>query len=328
MLADGHQGAARQHSPIQETPMITTASRIRRNLLASPRFERLSRYLFVLPAALYLGLFFGYPVVKNLVMGSQRYTMMSFVTGEAPWVGLDNYRAVIGTETFSEAALHTVFFTVFSIVLQFICGMGLALYFRQRFPLSNGLRSLILLPWLIPLIASSAVWKWMLDQDSGAINRLIDLLPGMQARPGWLVEEGLALVAVTIVNIWIGIPFNTAILHSGLQEIPDELYEAAALDGAVGGKAFRYVTWPLLRPVVTVIMVLGVVYTLKVLDIILALTNGGPAGSTETFATLAYHLSFREFDFGRGAAMGNVMIAVALAFALAYLRLNRKSVDE
>lgn len=304
------------------------ASGVNRRQRSANRRDRMVRYLFVLPAAVYLATFFGYPVVQNILMGSQNYTMMSFFTGEAPWTGLDNYRAIIGTETFNQAALHTLIFTVVSISMQFVCGMGLALYFRQKFPLSNGLRSLILLPWLIPLIASSAVWKWMLDQDSGAINRLIDLIPGVHARPGWLVQEGLALLAVTIVNIWIGVPFNAAILHSGLQEIPDELYEAAALDGAVGFKTFRYITWPLLRPVVTVIMVLGVVYTLKVLDIILALTNGGPAGSTETFATLAYHLSFREFDFGRGAAMGNVMIVVALAFALAYLRLNRKAVDE
>ena len=106
------------------------------------------------------------------------------------------------------------------------------------------------------------------------------------------------------VNIWIGIPFNTTILYGGLQDIPEELYEAAALDGATGWRAFRHVTWPLLRPVVNVVLVLGVVYTIKVLDIILGLTGGGPANATQTIATQSYHLSFQEFEFRRGRGDG------------------------
>ena len=107
-----------------------------------------------------------------------------------------------------------------------------------------------------------------------------------------------------VVNIWIGIPFNTTILYGGLQDIPEELYEAAALDGATGWRAFRHVTWPLLRPVVSVVLVLGVVYTVKVLDIILGLTNGGPANATQTIATQSYHLSFRRVRLRAGSRDG------------------------
>jgi len=113
-----------------------------------------------------------------------------------------------------------------------------------------------------------------------------------------------------------------------LQDIPEELYEAAALDGATGWRAFRYVTWPLLRPVVNVVLVLGVVYTLKVLDIILGLTGGGPANASQTIATESYHLSFVEFDFGRGAALGNILILISLAFAILYLRANRRAYEK
>ena len=127
------------------------------------------------------------------------------------------------------------------------------------------------------------------------------------------------------VNIWIGIPFNTTILYGGLQDIPQDLYEAAALDGATGWRAFRHVTWPLLRPVVNVVLVLGVVYTIKVLDIILGLTDGGPANATQTIATQAYHLSFQEFRIGEGAAMGNILIIISLVFAILYLRANRRA---
>jgi multiple sugar transport system permease protein len=175
---------------------------------------------------------------------------------------------------------------------------------------------------------SSAVWRWILDQDNGALNRMLTGLHIVDSPPGWLTNTSLALIAVIGVNIWIGIPFNTTILYGGLQDIPEELYEAAALDGATGWRAFRYVTWPLLRPVVNVVLVLGVVYTLKVLDIILGLTGGGPANATQTIATQSYHLSFVEFVFGQGAAMSNILIVISLAFALLYLRVNRRALDE
>ncbi|MFC4944495.1 carbohydrate ABC transporter permease [Pseudonocardia sp. GCM10023141] len=291
------------------------------------RRERLLQLAFLLPAAVYLVAFFGFPVVKNVLMAFEQYTTTTFYTGEAPWVGFANYQAVLGSSGFGRAALNTALFTVGSIAGQFGIGLAIAVFFRRRFPLSRLLRSLLLLPWLIPLIVSSAVWRWILDQDSGVLNRFLGAVTGGSVQLGWLTSTSLALIAVIIVNIWIGIPFNTTILYGGLQDIPEELYEAAAIDGATGFRAFRYVTWPLLRPVVTVVLMLGVVYTVKVLDIILGLTNAGPANATQTIATQSYQLSFQQFDFGQGAALGNVLIVVSLVFALFYLRANRRTVQ-
>ncbi|TNM59440.1 sugar ABC transporter permease [Streptomyces sp. NP160] len=289
---------------------------------------RLAELAFLAPALVYLVLFFGYPVVKNVMMGFQEYTTKTFFTGEAPWVGLDNYTEVISSALFSKALLNTVLFTGGSILGQFVLGLAIAVFFRRSFPLNNVLRALLLLPWLVPLIASAAVWRWILDTDYGALNRFLGALPFVDGNPAWLTSTSLALIAVIGVNIWLGIPFNATILYGGLQEIPEELYEAGALDGATGWRAFRHITWPLLRPVVTVVLVLGVVYTLKVLDIILGLTSGGPANSTQTLATYSYFTSFKEFDFGQGAALGNVLVLLSLLFAVVYLRLNRKAVDE
>ena len=291
----------------------------------SPRGrERLLQLGFLVPAVVYLALFFGYPVVQNALMGFQEYTTRTFYTGEAPFVGFDNYVTVLSSGLFGTALLNTVLFTVGSIAGQFVIGLGIALFFHRRFPLSGLLRSLLLLPWLIPLIVSSAVWRWILDQDNGVLNQFLGAL-GVADSPGWLTSTSLALITVIGVNIWLGIPFNTTILYGGLQDIPQDLYEAAALDGATGWRAFRHVTWPLLRPVVNVVLVLGVVYTIKVLDLILGLTGGGPANASQTIATQAYHLSFREFRFGEGAAMGNVLIVISLVFALLYLRANRRA---
>ncbi len=288
--------------------------------------ERWAQWLFLTPAILYVIAFFGYPVVKNLVMSFQDYTTRTFFTGEAPWVGFENYAEVIDSNIFGITVANTALFTIGSIIGQFVIGLLFALFFSKSFPLNNVLRSLLLLPWLLPVIASTSVWKWILDQDSGVLNQALGLI-GIGPVP-WLTSPDVALVAVVLVNIWLGIPFNVALLYSGLQNIPEELYEAGALDGATGWKAFWHITWPSLRPVVTVVLVLGVIYTLKVLDIILGLTGGGPANATQTLATDSYFRSFREFSFGTGAAVSNILILFSLVFAVIYLRVNRKQVDE
>jgi len=310
---------------VAERSPLTTEDQPHKPASRTP--ERALQLLFLVPAVAYLLLFFGYPVVKNILMGFQHYTTSTFYTGEAPWVGLANYSAVIGSAVFSKALVNTALFTIGSIAGQFVIGLALAVFFRRKFPLSGVLRSLLLLPWLIPLIVSGTVWRWILDQDNGALNRFLGAAH-LADRPGWLTSTSLALIAVIIVNIWIGIPFNATILYGGLQDIPEELYEAAEMDGATGWRAFRHVTWPLLRPVVGVVLVLGVVYTIKVLDIILGLTGGGPANATQTIATQSYHLSFQQYDFGQGAALGNILIIISLVFAVLYLRANRKAVDE
>lgn len=290
--------------------------------------ERATQWLFLVPAIVYVLVFFGYPIVKNLVMGSQDYTVRTFVSGEAPWVGLDNYAEVVSSGVFRTTVVNTALFTVGSLVGQFVIGLLFALFFKRRFPLGNVLRSLLLLPWLLPMIAGTAVWKWILDQDGGVLNEALRAVGVIDAPIHWLTSPDVALVAVVLVNVWVGIPFNMTLLYSGLQNIPDELYEAGALDGATGAKAFWHITWPNLRPVVSVVLVLGVIYTLKVLDIILGLTGGGPANATQTLATDSYRRSFQEFSFGTGAAVSNILIVVSLLFAVVYLRVNRRAVDE
>ncbi|WTF82626.1 sugar ABC transporter permease [Streptomyces sp. NBC_01594] len=281
--------------------------------------------MFIVPAAAYLLLFFGYPIVKNVVMSFQQYTTTTFYTGAAPFVGLENYSRILSSDLFSKTLLTTLLFTAGSICGQFVLGLAFALFFRRSFPLGRVLRSLLLLPWLLPLVVSGTTWRWMLDTDTGVVNSALRDLHLLPSGIPWLTGTSQALVSVILINIWVGIPFNTTILYSGLQDIPTHLYEAAKLDGAGPVTSFRYVTWPLLRPVVSVVLVLGVVYTVKVLDIMLVVTGGGPANATETIATQSYELSFQQFEFGRGAAMSNLLIVISLAFAIVYLRANRRA---
>jgi multiple sugar transport system permease protein len=175
---------------------------------------------------------------------------------------------------------------------------------------------------------SSATWRSILEQDNGILNRTL-IGAGLLDDPvPWLNSPSVALIAVIGVNVWIGIPFNVTLLYSGLSEIPDELYEAGQLDGATGWRAFLHITWPNLRAVASVVLMLGVVYTIKVLDIILGLTGGGPANATQTLATQSYERSFVDFKFGEGAALSNLLIALSFLFAIFYLRGTRRAVDE
>jgi multiple sugar transport system permease protein len=292
------------------------------------RAEEIAKILFVVPAALAIVALFGYPVVKNLVMSFQDYTLRTFFTGQAPWVGLQNYVTVIQDDVFSKAVVNTALFTIGSIAGQFVIGMLLALFFHKNFPLNGVLRALFLLPWLIPLIVGSAAWRAILEQDSGILNVTLQNLGIIDSPVPWLTSPDVALIAVILVNIWLGIPFNLTLLYSGLQHIPDELYEAGAMDGATGWKAFWNITLPNMRAVVGVTLMLGVIYTLKVIDIILGLTQGGPANATQTIATQSYRDSFVEFKFGQGAALSNILIAISLVFSVVYLRATRRQADE
>lgn len=308
--------------------MTNASSAPARRRSSSLRREHWLQLGFAVPAALYLLLFFGYPIVQNAIMGFQEYTTATFYTGEAPWVGWANYERIVTSPQFGRVLLNTGLFTAVSIGAQFVLGMALALFFRRRFPLSGVIRALLLLPWLIPLIVSASVWRWMLDKDSGVVNEILTLITGTDVAIGWLTDVNIALPTIILVNIWLGIPFNLTILYSGLQDVPEELYEAASLDGATGWRAFWHITLPLLRPVTAVVLILGVVYTLKALDVILGLTGGGPAGATQTLSTESYRLSFGQFDFGGGAAVANILILISLVFAGLYLLANRKAVDE
>lgn len=305
-------------------PVSAKASK--RSAVPDPARQRLRRRLaqwgFVAPAVVFMLLFFGYPLVRNIVMSFQHYTPKTFFTGEAPFNGADNWSSVFQDGLFGKALWHTLVFTAGSLLGQFCVGLALAVFFNRRFPLGGVLRSLILLPWLVPMVVSGIVWRRILDQDTGVLNTFLDTL-GTGGGTPWLTSPDMALLSVILVNIWIGIPFNMVILYGGLQEIPRELYEAASLDGASAWRTFRSITLPMLKPVITVVLVLGFMSTVKILDLILALTDGGPADATQTLGTLTYQNSFVELDFGAGAVVGNVLILISAVFAVFYLRANR-----
>lgn len=279
---------------------------------------------FAAPLLAYLVLFYAYPLWRNIDLSLHDYTIRAFVQGNPEFVGFDNFADVFASPTFSTALWNTAVFTLVSIAFQFTIGLALAVFFRSSFRLSGLLRALFLVPWLLPLIVSSSTWAWMLNSDNGVVNSVLGAFGVGQIN--WLTSPETALLAVTIANIWLGIPFNLVILYSGLQNIPGEVYEAASLDGAGAWRQFRSITLPLLRPVSAITILLGLIYTLKVVDVIWIMTTGGPADASTTFAVWSYREAFGtgQPDFSPAAAVGNILILVALVFGFLHLQLQRR----
>jgi len=291
------------------------------------RKQQLAAWLFIAPVTIYLVLFYAYPLYRNLDLSFRDYTLRSFISGSAEFVGFANYRDVLTDPTFGTALWNTFVFTGVSLLFQYAIGLALAVFFFRKFPLATTLRALFLVPWLLPLLVSSSVWAWMLNSDSGVVNWFLQSI-GLDP-VYWLTSPDWSLVAVLITNIWIGIPFNLVVLYSGLQAIPEELYEASALDGASRWATFWRITFPLLRPVSAITLLLGLVYTLKVFDIIWVMTRGGPGDSSTTLAIWSYRLGFGGGapHLSPAAAVGNVLIVIAFLFGLLYIRAQRKAMN-
>ena len=279
---------------------------------------------FAAPLLTYLAVFYAYPLLRNLDLSTHDYTIRAFVTGDAEFVGLDNYVDVVSSPLFGTALANTAIFTLGSIAVQFTLGLALAVFFRSSFRLSGLLRALFLVPWLLPLIVSASTWSWMLNSENGIVNAVLGAFGVGQVN--WLTSPDTALLSVTIANIWLGIPFNLVILYSGLQNIPDEVYEASSLDGAGPWRQFWSITFPLLRPVSAITLLLGLIYTLKVVDVIWIMTTGGPGDATTTLAVWSYSEAFGTGrpDFSPAAAVGNVLILIALVCGLLHIQLQRR----
>ncbi|MBG0815689.1 carbohydrate ABC transporter permease [Planomonospora sp. ID82291] len=288
------------------------------------RARRWTASAFLAPLIVYLLAFYAYPLYRNIDLSVHDYTPRAFVQGDPEFTGLDNHLDILSDEAFLGALGNTALFTLGSITVQYALGLALAVFFHRNFRLSAVLRAMFLVPWLLPLIVSASTWSWMLNSENGIVNAALQAFGIGQIN--WLTSPDTSLLAVTIANIWLGIPFNLVILYAGLQNIPAELYEAAGLDGANAWQRFRRITFPLLRPVSAITLLLGLIYTLKVVDIIWIMTRGGPADASTTLAVWSYREAFGtgQPDFSPAAAVGNLLILIAFVAGLVHVRLQRR----
>ena len=288
-------------------------------------WSRWARMAFLVPAVLYVLFAFVIPIIYNLILSFEQTSPATVSSLFAPFAGIQNYKLTLEQATTQSAIVRTFSFTVLSLLFQFVIGFALALLFNLKFPLRKFARSLIIIPWLLPLLITGFIFRFLLQTEAGAVNQVLQNLHLISHPVGFLTVPGWAYVSILIANIWIGIPFFTVLLFSALQDVPVELKEAAMLDGANSWQRLIRVTLPVIRPVIEVVFVLGFVFTIKVFDVVIGLTQGGPANSTQLLAPWAYNLTFQQFEYGQGAALNTILLLIALVAAPIYIWLNRES---
>ena len=284
--------------------------------------------LFALPAFVYMLIFVGYPIISNIVLSVQDVTVRNLARGTKNFVGLNNYIVLFRDEVFRLTISNTLKFTVYSLLFQFIIGFALAVFFNKNFSFAKPIRGLLMIPWMIPMTVTALIFKFIFSTDVGIINYLLHSLGIISENIEWLTNPNIALGCVIFANVWIGIPFNTILLSTGLTTISQELYESAAIDGANGFQRFIKITLPLLRPTIESVLVLGFIYTFKCYDLVYVMTSGGPVNSTHLMSTYSYKLSFEMFDYSMGSAAANVLLVILLVVGMVYLKITMEGEND
>ncbi|MGZ9809468.1 carbohydrate ABC transporter permease [Pseudoroseicyclus sp. H15] len=268
----------------------------------------------------------GMPLVYNVLMSFQQVDMFNLNTFSRPWAGLDNYREVLSQPEFGLIMKNTAFFVFGSITGQFAFGFALALFFMAKFPFAATIRGVFLVSWVMPGLVVGALWGWILAGDFGVLNAILKGIGVIDETMFWKSDPRLSIWAVTIANIWLGLAFNMMLLSVGLAAIPRDLYEAAELDGAGGWARFTTITLPMMRSTIGAVLALGLIYTLQQFDLFPAITEGGPANSSNVAQFWAWQWSFQLFDFAKGATVSVMMLVFVLVASIVYVRSTRHEV--
>lgn len=286
--------------------------------------RRREAYCFILPAFFYMILVLGYPLVYNIILSFKNVNVKNLTKGGSVFVGFQNYIDLFQNATFRLVLKNTFVFTIACLVFQFTIGFIFALFFSQKFKLSGPIRGMILVSYMMPMSVTGLLGK-NIFANAGLINDLLSKI-GI-AGPEWLVNTSTSMIAVIIMNCWVGIPFNMLLLVSGLTNIPGDVYESASIDGATWIQRFRYITLPLMKGSIFSVLMLGFIYTFRAFDLMYIMTSGGPLNSTDVLGTYSYTLSFTQFEFSKGSAVAMVLFACLFIVGLFYLRLLSKEDD-
>lgn len=268
----------------------------------------------------------GLPLLYNIVMSFQEVDMFSLGTFVRPFVGFKNYFDLFRQPETLPILFNTVTFVVASIAGQFAIGFGLALFFWVNFPGATRLRGLFLVSWVMPGLVVGAIWNWILSGDFGVLNFFLRESGLISGNIFWRSDANFSLWAVVIANVWLGTSFNMILLSVGLASIPGDLYEAAELDGANAWQRFYTITLPMMRSTIGAIVSLGLIFTLQQFDLFAAITDGGPNNSSNVAQYWAWDLSFRQYDFGKGATISVIMIVFVMLASIVYVRSTRHEV--
>jgi ABC-type sugar transport system permease subunit len=273
-------------------------------------------FLFILPALTFLLTVKIYPLFYLADLSLRK---ASFLQPPMPYIGLKNFQEVISSDQFLNSIYNTFIWTTGSLVLTALLGLITALVFNEKFKGRGFFRVIILLPWIFPYVAAAIIWRFLLTPPFGYFHAFLinwGLLPGGK---GALDSSNTAMMFAVLVNSWKHFPFIMLMLLSGLQGIPQRLYDAARVDGATYIQQLRHVTIPLLKPILFVSLLIFTIWAINAFSIVYLLTGGGPGAATETITMYIYRLSFIGFDFGLAAAASVILFGIGLFFSLCYI---------
>jgi len=278
---------------------------------------------FYVPAALLLFLVVAYPIARTAALSFFHLNLSTAFQPE--FAGGQNYARLISDSRFLGSLGVTAVFAAVSVSVEFLLGLLLALAANQWVRGQGVLRSIFLAPWTLPTAIIAVLWAWIFNDQYGVVNALLQKT-GLVASPiAWLARPGSALAAIVIADVWKTTPFVFLVLLAGLQNIPNDLYEAMEVDGGGAWAKFRYVTWPFLLPFVFISLVFRVIQAFAIFDLVWVMTGGGPGGATETVSVYSYQTFMRYLDIGYGSAQvaATVVILAMVAFVLYQVLLRR-----
>ncbi|MCS7174813.1 carbohydrate ABC transporter permease [Pseudothermotoga sp.] len=279
--------------------------------------KRTIGYMFMIPSLLILLLVLAFPLVHAFYLSlfNVRFFGGRIITS---FVGLENYLAVLRSESWWRSFINTVYFVLADITVGMFLGFISALALNRRLKFKSFIIAAILLPYVLPPIVHALIWKWAFNADYGFINQTLLRFGIIKQNIYWLTDSRLVLWALILANLWQGTAFATIIYLGGMKSIPDELYEAARMDGATRMQQVMYITLPLLKPFTQLLLVMKTILTFKLFELIYAVTGGGPAGRTRVVSYEIYRTAFESYKFGQATAMSYILLGIVAIIVLLY----------
>ncbi|MFZ4849047.1 MAG: carbohydrate ABC transporter permease [Caldilinea sp.] len=283
-------------------------------------------YLLVLPILLYEGILLVYPIARGVIGSFQSIELATNVAPE--WVGLKNYQRMLGDPEFWKVMQTTLLFTGLVILVAISAGLLTALLFNRSFRLRPVARGVLMMPWAMPEVPVVMIFIWILNPQFGVINLFARMIPGVDQNPQWLLDPVLALLWMVLIASWKAFPFYSLVILAALQAIPEEIFEAARVDGANWLQLFRHITLPGIGTTLELLVVLACIFSFKQFTLIYLMTGGGPSGATETIVIRIYNTAFRFYDYSYATALGVAGFVVSLVIAFFFVILQARRAQE
>ncbi|MDO4901076.1 carbohydrate ABC transporter permease [Actinomyces sp.] len=281
---------------------------------------------YLAPAALLYGVFLLYPMIDSVRLSF--FSWSGYANAAQEFVGLKNYRYLLTQDTvFWTALKNSMIWVALSVAIPMVASLLMALALNQRIWGRNAFRSIFYIPSVFASITVAAIWRWIYNPTMGVINQVLEAIGLGGLAHEWLGDPRTALYSIFVASIWQGVGFNMVLFLAGLQSVPAELVDAARVDGAGRWQVFRNVTWPALRPTTVVVIILTIINSLKVYDLVVGMTGGGPAQSSQVLALWSYQQSFSNHNFGAGGAVATVLLILSLCLVIPYLAWSMKGED-